>query len=334
MFEAEETEKFFKTNIFTIGSTVPELIKLNVDMYVKLGLADPKYDITKLFKDYMYNDRDYINQYVDLTFDELQYIEKNPIVTIAMLNNFKPFSFIENDIYQGLTNDLLQEVSKISGLKFEKVTGTWDEILKKFQNSEVDMISDISFTKQREAFTLFTKPFFEIPTYIFGLKSDNSYKNIESLKGKRVAITKDIFYKDTLKRMGVDIVELQENDQKVDALVLNQVDYFLASYTSGQKAINKKAITTIKPIVEFTDVKREDLRFGINKDKLMLYSIIKKSMDKIDPIEYSRIINKWMMNLDDNDKLKVHRIVLTPEERNYLAKKKEIRYCSDPSWRR
>ncbi len=332
MFEAEETEKFFKTNIFTVGSLVPELIKLNVDMYVKLGLADPNYDIVKLFRDYIYNDSNYINQFINLTQEEIKYIKEHPTVTIAMLNNFKPFSFIQNDTHQGLTNDILQEISKISGLKFEKVIGKWDEVLKRFQNKEVDMISDISFTTQREQFTFFTKPFFEIPSYVFGLKSDNSYKNIESLKGKRVAITKDIFYKDTLKNIGAEIVELRENDEKVDALVLNKVDYFIAAYTSGQKAINSKAITTIKPIVELSAIKKEDLRFGINKDKPILYNIIKKSMDKIDALEYSRLINKWMMNLDTVDFSKKQRVVLSQEEQKYLERKREIHYCADPAW--
>lgn len=331
-FEAQKTENFFKTNIFTIGSVVSELIKLNTDMYVKLGLANPNYNIEKLFKEYIYNYKDYANEYLNLTQEELAYIRKNPIVTIAMLNNFEPFSFLQNDIHQGLSNDIIQEISQLTGLKFEKVLDTWSPSLKRFENKEVDMISGISHTKKREAFTLFTKPYFEIPTYLFGLKSDNTYVNIESLKGKKVAISKDIFYKESLEKLGIDIVEFVGSDQKVDALVFNQIDYFLSSYTSGQKSVNSKGITTIKPIAEFTNVKKEDLRFGINKEKKILYSIINKSMDKIEKTQYSRIINKWMMNLDKIDRIDKNKIYLTKEEQKYLEKKREITYCADPTW--
>ena len=44
----------------------------------------------------------------------------------------------------------------------------------KFKSKKVDMISGISYTKKREPFTIFTKPFYEIPTYVFGLKTESS----------------------------------------------------------------------------------------------------------------------------------------------------------------
>jgi polar amino acid transport system substrate-binding protein len=331
-FEAHETEKFFKTNIFKIGSVVSELIKLNTDMYVKLGLANPNYNLEKLFREYIYEYSNYTNKYLDLTQEELAFIRENPVVKIAMLNNFKPFSYVENGFHQGLSNDIIHEISKISGLKFVKVIDTWSPSLKRFQNKEVDMISGISYTKKREEFSLFTKPFFEIPTYIFGQKTDNSYIDLNSLKGKRVGISRDIFYKDSLAKTGINIVEFVGSDQKVDALVLDKIDYFLSSYTSGQKSINTKAITTIKPITEFTDIKKEDLRFGVNKDKKLLYSIMQKSMDKITEEQYSRYINKWIMNLHPQDRKDSSKVYFTEKEKNYLSKKKEIKFCADPSW--
>ena len=331
-FEAIETEKFFKTNIFKIGSVVAELVKLNTDMYVKLGLANPDYDLEKLVNEYIYKYRKYSNNALNLTPEELNYIVKNPIVKIAMLNNFKPFSFEENGLHQGLSNDILKEISQLSSLKFEKVTDTWSPSLQRFKEKKVDMISGISHTLKREEYSLFTKSFFEIPTYIFGLKKDNSYVGLESLKGKKVGISRNIFYKDILEKQGIEIVELVGSDEKVEALVLNKIDYFLASYTSAQQSINTKGITSIKPLGEFKEIKKEDLRFGINKENKLLYSIIEKSMKKITEDQYSKIINKWMMNLYIQDKKEASRVYLTTKEKEYLENKKEIKFCADPSW--
>jgi len=331
-FEAIQTENYFKKNIFKIGSVVPELIKLNTDMYVKLGLVDSDYKIGELLDEYIYRYNDNIANPLNLTPKELHYIQKNPVVKIGMLSNFKPFSFVENEIHQGMSDDILQEISKLSGLKFEKVIDTWSSTLKNFKEKKVAMISGISYTLQRKKFSLFTKPFFEIPTYIFGLKNNSSYVDIKSLKGKKVGISKDIFYKESLKKLGINVVEFVGSKEKVDALIFNQIDYFLASYTSGQKAINSKGITTIKPIAELKDIKKEDLRFGVKKDKKILFSIIKKSMDNITQMEYANILNKWMMNLEKSDRLSVTRINLTQEEEDYLKAKKEIRYCADPTW--
>ncbi|MCU7837092.1 MAG: ABC transporter substrate-binding protein [gamma proteobacterium symbiont of Taylorina sp.] len=52
LYEADKTEEMFKLNLFKIGSIIPELIKLNTDVYVKLGLVDKDYDLNTLFMDY------------------------------------------------------------------------------------------------------------------------------------------------------------------------------------------------------------------------------------------------------------------------------------------
>ena len=55
LFEANQTEKIFKTNVFKIGAIAPELIKLNADMYTNLGLVNKDYDITTILNNYYFD---------------------------------------------------------------------------------------------------------------------------------------------------------------------------------------------------------------------------------------------------------------------------------------
>lgn len=270
------------------------------------------------------------------TEQELEYIKINPHVKIAMLNNFKPFSFVEDEEHLGMSKDILNKISTISGLEFDIELSRWTEALNKFKNKEVDMISGISHTNEREAFSLFSEPFYEIPTYLFGLKDADEYKGLESLKNKKVGVSKSIFYINKLKAYGIEVVELKGSDEKVQQMVLGNIDYFLASYTSGTKAIKKAAITSIKAVAEFTSIKKEDLRFGIVKENPLLHSIIKKSMLQITAHEYEKIIDRWIINLDMKDQLNNVKDKLfakfTKEEVEYLKNKQSITYCIDPSW--
>lgn len=329
LFEAYETEKLFKKDIFQVGSIVPELLKVNIDMYVKLGLVKENYNLTDTLKNYIYNDKMEYKEQIKFTKEEKDYIKNKRSISIGMMNNFKPFSFVENDAHDGLSKDIINKISLISGLKFEPKIDSWSKILDAFKNKEIDMISGISYTKQREKFTLYTEPFYNIGTYVFGLKENSTYKDISTLRGKKVGISKDIFYKDELIKLGIDLYEYENSLHKVDALVVGEIDYFLSSFTSGKSAINNKAITNIKPIGELTDIKQEDLRYGITQDDKILYSIINKSLAYIEQNEYDYLINKWIMNLSLE---KEKEIKLTKEEKVYLSKKKEIRYCTDPSW--
>lgn len=73
LFEANQTEKIFKTNVFKIGAIAPELIKLNADMYTNLDLVDKDYDITTILNNYYFD----INNKIQtiLTNEEKNYIE-------------------------------------------------------------------------------------------------------------------------------------------------------------------------------------------------------------------------------------------------------------------
>ncbi|MGB5791896.1 transporter substrate-binding domain-containing protein [Poseidonibacter sp.] len=264
------------------------------------------------------------------TKEELTYINKKQSVNIGMISNFKPFSFIDDyNKQQGFSVELVKEISKISSLKFNIYTNKWNKVLKKFENKELDVIADISHTSKREDFTLFTKAYYEIPTYIFGLKNNNSYTSINDLVGKKVGISKSLYYKDKLINKGIIVVELDSSNEKAEALGIGKIDYFLASFTSGIKAIVSNSITNIKAISEFHGVKKEDLRFGIKKDEEILRSIIEKSLNQIPSEKIDSFKNKWILELEEFYK-KI--IPLNKKEEDYLNKKESINLCIDPDW--
>ena len=252
---------------------------------------------------------------LNLTKEEQDYIKQKQSVTIAMPNNFKPFSFVENGKHQGLSVDIIEKISTISGLKFEIQESSWSIALKSFKEQKVDMISGISYTKKREDFTLYTEPFYEIPTYVFGLKKDRMYQNNSDLKGKKVGIGKDIFYKDILIKSGIETIEYNTIKETAKALALGNIDYFLASFTTGEKAIISEELTNIKVLSVFEDIKREDLRYGINKENKILHSIIVKSFNQIKKDNLDYLINKWILGLE---KVSPTIINLTEEEKEFI----------------
>jgi len=263
------------------------------------------------------------------TQEEQNWIKKNPNITIGMLNDYVPFSFIQKKTHQGFSVDILEDISKISGLKFTVQTGNWMTILGNFQTGKLDMISDISYTKEREAFTIFTTPFYEIPTFIFGFKNDINYKDNKSLIGKKVAITKNIFYKNEIQKLGMILIECETSLDKVQALKQGKADYFIDPYIVGKQSLKTYGVDNIRVLDEFKAIKREDLRFGINKDKPILHSIIQKSYGTLSSNHLINLSNKWMMNSDNMEKQNI--VSFTKEEQEYLDTKPIITY-SEVDW--
>jgi two-component system, NarL family, sensor histidine kinase EvgS len=267
---------------------------------------------------------------LDLSNNELQYIRNNPTITIGVLDNFDPFSYKEDGKEEGLSIDVLKRIKELTGLKFKLKAASWHNILDDFKAGKLDVITDISYTKKRENFTLFTKPYYEIPTYIFGLENNTEFKQNINFKDKVVAVTKGMFYIDKLKNLGIKVLELESSLEKAKAVVEGRADYFFASYTTGVKAIRKSSLTSLKALGEFYGIKREDLRFGINSDRKILKSIFDKAMEKISLKELKDYANKWIVFRQEYKSYK--KLDFTEEEQKYLDTKPIIKY-SEVDWK-
>lgn len=328
LFEANALKKLAYYQTKHLGNINPYKIQRIYDIYNVMGFIKNKIDIDELI---LNDDK---NKKFEFTKEELSFIKQKKSIKIAMMNNFKPFSFIEKNKHQGLSVDILKRISDVSGLNFDIETSTWSNSLKKFKDKKVDIISGISYTEKREKFSLFSKPFYEIPTYIFGNKNDKHYNSIDDLKNKRVGVSKDMFYINTLKDIGVKVKEYKNSKEKAKALAFGYIDYFLANYTTGQNAINSQALTNIKALDEFEDIKKEDLRYGILKNNKILQSIIEKSLKQVDDSEFTYLINKWIMNLEKKTTPTPEEtlLLISKKQQEYLDHKKEITICADPDW--
>jgi ABC-type amino acid transport substrate-binding protein len=226
---------------------------------------------------------------------EKEYILSNT-VTLGMIVDYYPFSYEENGMITGFSYDYINLISEKSGLKIKIEMDNWSATLKKFKTNQIDMIDVISYKKSREEFTNFSKPYFEIPNVIFARKGEiDNYKGFESLKGKKVGITKGIYYYDVIKDLGFELVEFENSRDKMKSLAYGKVDAIFNNLISGQKYIKQGAYSNITILEELDDaiVKREDLRIGVNKKNDILYSIIKKAADSITIAEKNELHNKW-----------------------------------------
>jgi len=251
-----------------------------------------------------------------------------------MIQDYYPFSFQEEKKIVGFSYDFITLIGQKSGLNIKIKMDNWSNTLSKFKNKEIDIIDTISFQKDRASYTNFTEPYFEIPNVIFARIGElENYKDFKSLKGKKVGITKDIYYHNEIKNLGFEIVEFKDSRDKMKALAFGNVDAIFNNLISGQKYIKQGAYSNIKILEELDSnvVRKEDLRLGIQKENLILFSIIHKTIALITREEKEQLNNKWFAA-----KIQIpyanNLLQLTSAEELYLQKKKQITMCIDPNW--
>ena len=258
---------------------------------------------------------------VDFSKEELEYIKNNK-VKAALLPDFPPFTMYENNKLKGFSYDILQLISKKSGLKIEYEIDNWPNNIKKFKEKKVDIIDAISFRESRLAFTYYTKPYYEVPLVIFSRKDLESYSGLSSLKGKKLGITKKIFYQQQVEELDIfELVEYDSFNEKLKALAFGEVDVIFGHLLSTQIAIKKSQYTNMKVLGELNlpNLNKTDLRFGITKGNELLFNIVNKTFDSISQSEWNLLIQKWI-SIYTQEKSEI--VPLSKEEKIFLLSHK------------
>lgn len=113
----------------------------------------------------------------------------NETISIAVLDNFPPFSFSVRGKVVGFTIDYLDLLSREAGTTITLVPGKCEENLAKFKNGDVDAITALSHTVERDAFTWFTTPYYLIPTVVYIRENSLDYSGIKSLQDRWIGVT-------------------------------------------------------------------------------------------------------------------------------------------------
>lgn len=330
LFEANQTEKIFKTNVFKIGAIAPELIKLNADMYTNLDLVDKDYDITTILNNYYFD----INNKIQtiLTNEEKNYI-KNSIIKVHNELNWPPFNYNINGKATGYSIDYMNLLASKVGLNVEYISGpNWNDFLDLIKDNKLDVMLNIAKTEDREKYLNFTTPYLKAVDSVFVRKEVNNLKSLEDFKGKTLAVIDGFYEEELFKKYYPEIKLLLVKDslEGLKKLAFKEVDGFVDSFAVANYFIENNFIINLKPAFEIKD-QRFNLSMGLatNKENKLLQEILDKAKKEITVEEEFELKRKW---INTNNIGAKSTIPFSVEEEDYLSTKKVITMCVDPDW--
>jgi len=270
---------------------------------------------------------------ISFTDDEIQFIKTTPYVSIGMLMDYEPFTYESNGEIKGYTKSLLDILSKRTGLTFKYESGSWSSLFNRFKMGKIDSIANISYTQERADFTLYTDEYYRIPTVVFVKNSFENYSGITSLIGKKVGITRDVFFKTQVSAlMKGKVIEFDTHDEMMKELSFGELDAVVTALNTGNNIIKRDALVNIVIAGEFDypGVETEDLRFGIKPELPLLHSIMNKGLKFITNEERIALEDKWLTAKSNDIDPKI--VFFSNEEKEYLRNKGTINVCVDPNW--
>ena len=257
----------------------------------------------------------------ELTTEEKAYIQEKKQVTIGVIDNEPPYSFYSQGRIIGLSIDLLHLLEQKSGLKFNFVLGSWSNVFSSFKKEKLDVIDQISFTEDRSKWLLFT-PAYHIKKLVLFMRTGeipSPFSGLESLKGKRVGIIKDIYYADAIRLK--DLVQVHEYDDYISlmkALSFGWIDAVVSSELTGHFIARDNNLTGLGVAGPFKieGVTEEDYRLGVSQKEPRLHSILAKLLKTVPKATLTALTRKWSqypyLNKDDS------KLFLTDGEKAFI----------------
>jgi two-component system sensor histidine kinase EvgS len=322
-FEARSTYQMIMPDFINLGSFREEKYTRVVKTYKQLGIVSQ----ATIPNDFYYHD--HVNK-LTLTQEEQHWIKNHPIIKVGGGPDWAPFDFINSKgKYTGISNDYLQLLSQKTGLKFQVIVDKWVNNLKKMKEQKIDLLHAVYYTKERDTYMHYTKPYFEMLDYFF-IRDDLNITTLKDLDLKRVAMPKGYAHAEILKKEfpNIHIVTVDTFSDAIDAVLSNKADILFDTYASISYKLKQEKISTIIPFKAYRGKNSSQLYMAASQNNPLLAKIIDKGLALITPQEKEQIYTKWL----SKKRKKVHSITLTDQEKKWLEKHPSITLAGDPHW--
>jgi len=329
--------------LYEIGEILPELIRLNLDTYKRLGIIDKQWKYKNLFfsasldYDAIYNQKLALNnETMHLSFKEKEYIKNNPIVKVSNENDWAPFDFVQNGEAKGYSIDIIRNLAKKIGIKVKFENGySWNELLNRFENNQIDLMHVFTKTPKREKVYNYSLPYVNWQGAFFVRDDDQKIKSTKDFKDIRIGAIKGWYTTAVLKSKysKVTFIEYENINKMLIALSLNDVDAIVGMVSTVNYAMMQELITNVKVggYINISDSGVDDkLYFASHKDAPELISLFNKALNILS-IEDKLMLQKKWFGVEIMNTPKIKNISLTNEELAYLQNKKKIKMCVNPN---
>lgn len=273
-------------------------------------------------------------QGVDYTAEERDWLVQHPTIRVSNEFDWPPFDFVVSGTPQGYGIDLMELLSKRSGITFEYINGyTWDELMEMFANGQIDLVHSLSITPERQEKAFFSPPYYHSKNVLI-LRSDAVITNdLSELEGKIIALPKGWssiqFFRTYFP--AVHIIEVESSRQALEYVDQGKVFATIEQESIAVYFIKKFGFHDLK-LSKWIDndelQKTSSMHFAVQKEQPLLFSILTKALSTLQPEDMDGLEQKWFSR--EGRLIGSEDVGLTPAEKVFLEEKGTITYCLSP----
>ncbi|MCG8080344.1 MAG: transporter substrate-binding domain-containing protein [Candidatus Thiodiazotropha taylori] len=270
-----------------------------------------------------------------LTTEETAWLEAHPIVEIGVDGSWPPIDFMLDDEHRGIAADYLRLISERLGIEFKTDPGpTFKQMLQKVREGELPVAASVVKNQERERDLYFTEPFFQTHKAIVTRSSRQDLSDIESLRGKVVAVEDGFSTMRQLQELHPEIklLPVLNTHEALQAVSWNKADAYIGTRAVAQWVIQEQQLVNLHFSGD-AGIGSSQQRFAINRNDSLkpLVSAMNKALRSITDAEHQQILNRWisMPKPRSSDRRLLN---LTAEQRAWLNQIGRLRVGIDTAW--
>ncbi len=256
-------------------------------------------------------------------------------LTVGILEGgWPPFDIPQTGRLAGVSGDLLRALVGPNVVIETKSFPDMTKLVAAACAGEVDLLTSVARTPERERCLRFTVPYFRSFASAVVRRDDARYVNASGLAGARIAIERG-FARERLLRAGFPrtrIVTFASTHEALNALLRGDADLYFGFTPVVQYELATDAYRSLRVAFE-QGGKALDLRFAVSPRQLALRDQLNRALVSMNPAEAAAIRARWLSgHFNTAPAPDAPPFTLTPEEKNWLRALPPLQIGFDSDW--
>lgn len=233
---------------------------------------------------------------IKLSVEQQAWLLEHPQIKVGMTTNWSPMEFIDNyGDFAGINPDFFELIAQRMGTQFTFVPySRWQDLIAAVENKEVDMITSVSNTEERQSFLNFSESYWHMPWGIVHPVTSGKKAVLSDFSERKVAILSGVHVISLINKLypAIDLVEVDTTEDGYHLLQKGQVAALVTSLAPASELLKRESLITMGlSVIDNLAVDGEQI--GIRKDWPELLLLVNQALASISELEKQSIIDKW-----------------------------------------
>lgn len=203
-----------------------------------------------------------------VTIGNDQIVYANEPISSACEIDYPPFCFVDDEGWAtGFSVDLMRSALASMGRDVTFLTGTWSEVRGWLESGKIQALPLVGRTPERESIFDFTFPYMSLHGAIVIRKETTNIRNLNDLKGKRVAVMKGDNAEEFLLRedRGIEIHTTITFKEALQELSEGKYDAVVIQRLVALRLIQENGFTNLQVVNQPIEGFRQDFCFAVQE---------------------------------------------------------------------